>query len=45
MSSPGWPSEGVLAVSVARTYTLDQIKEAAELSQSRRSGGKLILVL
>ncbi|WP_438452845.1 NADP-dependent oxidoreductase [Streptomyces asiaticus] len=37
--------EGVLAVSVARTYTLDQIKEAAELSQSRRSGGKLILVL
>ncbi|MFE6027524.1 NADP-dependent oxidoreductase [Streptomyces niveus] len=37
--------EGVLAVSVARTYTLDQIEEAAELSQSRRPGGKLMLVL
>ncbi|MEV8287718.1 NADP-dependent oxidoreductase [Streptomyces niveus] len=37
--------EGVLAVSVARTYTLDQIQEAAELSQSRRPGGKLMLVL
>ncbi|PRX96666.1 NADP-dependent oxidoreductase [Allonocardiopsis opalescens] len=37
--------EGVLAVSVARTYTLDQIREAAKLSQSRRPGGKLLLVL
>ncbi|GAB2781256.1 NADP-dependent oxidoreductase [Amycolatopsis magusensis] len=37
--------EGVLAVSVARTYTLDQIHEAAKLSQSRRPGGKLTLVL
>lgn len=37
--------EGVLAVSVARTYTLDQIQEAATLSQSRRPGGKLMLVL
>ncbi|MEV8332275.1 NADP-dependent oxidoreductase [Streptomyces niveus] len=37
--------QGVLAVSVARTYTLDQIQEAAELSQSRRPGGKLMLVL
>ncbi|MGC7101815.1 NADP-dependent oxidoreductase [Amycolatopsis lurida] len=37
--------EGVLAVSVARSYTLDQIHEAAKLSQSRRPGGKLVLVL
>ncbi|MEQ4723882.1 NADP-dependent oxidoreductase [Nonomuraea sp. B19D2] len=37
--------EGILVVPVARTYTLDQIQEAAELSQSRRPGGKLILVL
>jgi NADPH:quinone reductase-like Zn-dependent oxidoreductase len=37
-------SEGVLAVSIARTYTLDQIHEAAKLSQSRRPGGKLTLV-
>ncbi|WP_432827166.1 NADP-dependent oxidoreductase [Dactylosporangium sp. CA-092794] len=37
--------EGVLVVPVARTYTLDQIHEAAELSQSRRPGGKLMLVL
>ncbi|MFD6989941.1 zinc-binding dehydrogenase [Streptomyces sp. NPDC059943] len=37
--------EGVLAVSVARTYTLDEIQEAAKLSQSRRPGGKLMLVL
>ncbi|GAA2068702.1 NADP-dependent oxidoreductase [Streptomyces albiaxialis] len=37
--------EGVLAVSVARTYPLDQIQEAARLSQSRRPGGKLMLVL
>ncbi|MFD7291487.1 NADP-dependent oxidoreductase [Streptomyces sp. NPDC059863] len=37
--------EGVLVVSVARTYTLDQIQEAAKLSQSRRPGGKLMLVL
>jgi NADPH:quinone reductase-like Zn-dependent oxidoreductase len=36
--------EGVLVVSVARTYTLDQIQEAAELSRSRRPGGKLVLV-
>jgi hypothetical protein len=38
-------SEGILVVPVARTYTLDQIQQAAELSQSRRPGGKLILVL
>ncbi|MFG2597837.1 zinc-binding dehydrogenase [Streptomyces sp. NPDC048462] len=37
--------EGILAVPVARTYTLDQIQEAAKLSQSRRPGGKLMLVL
>ncbi|WP_413105546.1 NADP-dependent oxidoreductase [Streptomyces sp. Inha503] len=37
--------EGVLVTSVARTYTLDQIQEAAELSLSRRPGGKLVLVL
>ncbi|WP_405060153.1 NADP-dependent oxidoreductase [Kribbella sp. NBC_01505] len=37
--------EGILAVAVARTYTLDQIQEAAELSQSRLPGGKLMLVL
>ncbi|MGW6239538.1 NADP-dependent oxidoreductase [Streptomyces sp. NPDC055094] len=37
--------EGILVVPVARTYTLDQIQEAAERSQSRRPGGKLMLVL
>ena len=37
--------EGVLAASVARTYALDQIQEAAKLSRSRRPGGKLMLVL
>ncbi|WP_414942510.1 NADP-dependent oxidoreductase [Amycolatopsis sp. cmx-11-51] len=37
--------EGILVVPVARTYTLDQIREAAKLSQSRRPGGKLMLVL
>ncbi|MFB6772388.1 hypothetical protein [Streptomyces sp. NPDC056337] len=37
--------ESVLAIPVARTDTLDQIREAAKLSQSRRPGGKLILVL
>ncbi|MFG2577760.1 NADP-dependent oxidoreductase [Streptomyces malaysiensis] len=36
--------EGVLVVSVTRAYALDQIQEAAELSRSRRPGGKLILV-
>ncbi|GAA4545339.1 NADP-dependent oxidoreductase [Amycolatopsis samaneae] len=36
-------AEGVLTVSVARTFTLDQIHEAAELSRSRRPGGKLTL--
>ncbi|MER7875804.1 NADP-dependent oxidoreductase [Streptomyces solisilvae] len=36
--------EGVLVVSVARAYALDQFQEAAELSRSRRPGGKLILV-
>ncbi|MCQ8830553.1 NADP-dependent oxidoreductase [Streptomyces malaysiensis] len=36
--------EGVLVVSVARAYALDHIQEAAELSRSRRPGGKLILV-
>ena len=37
--------EGVLVIPVARTYTLDQIQEAAQLSQSRRPGGKLMLLL
>ncbi|MYV99598.1 NADP-dependent oxidoreductase, partial [Streptomyces sp. SID3343] len=37
--------EGVLVVPVARTYTLDRIEEAAELSRSGRPGGKLMLVL
>lgn len=37
--------EGVLVVSVARTYPLDQLQKAAKLSQSRRPGGKLVLVL
>ncbi|MBT2896253.1 NADP-dependent oxidoreductase [Streptomyces sp. McG3] len=37
--------KGILVVPVARTYTLDQVQEAAELSQSRRPGGKLMLVL
>ncbi|GAA5100123.1 NADP-dependent oxidoreductase [Nocardia iowensis] len=37
--------EGILVVPVARTYTLDQIQKAAELSQSRHPGGKLMLVL
>ncbi|MEV0307902.1 NADP-dependent oxidoreductase [Nonomuraea fuscirosea] len=37
--------EGVLVVSIARTYPLDQIQEAAQLSRSRRPGGKLMLVL
>lgn len=37
--------EGILVVPVARTYTLDRIQEVAELSQSRRPGGKLMLVL
>ncbi|AQA06335.1 alanine dehydrogenase [Mycobacterium sp. MS1601] len=36
--------EGILVVPVARTYTLDQVQEAAERSRSRSSGGKLILV-
>ncbi|GAA4242262.1 hypothetical protein GCM10022254_74690 [Actinomadura meridiana] len=37
--------EGILVVTVARTYALDQIQKAAELSKSRRPGGKLMLVL
>ncbi|MFI9407884.1 zinc-binding dehydrogenase [Nocardia sp. NPDC052316] len=37
--------EGILVVPVARTYTLDQIQKAAELSRSRHPGGKLMLVL
>ncbi|MEU6124792.1 zinc-binding dehydrogenase [Streptomyces sp. NPDC047123] len=41
----GLAGEGVLAVPVARTYTLDRIQEAAELSRSRRPGGRLVLVL
>jgi NADPH:quinone reductase-like Zn-dependent oxidoreductase len=36
--------EGVLTVSVGRTYALDQVHEAAELSRSRRPGGKLLLL-
>lgn len=41
----GLAGEGVMVVPVARTYTLGQIQEAAELSRSRHPGGKLILVL
>ncbi|MDX2916896.1 zinc-binding dehydrogenase [Streptomyces sp. NE06-03C] len=41
----GLAGEGILVVPVARTYTLDQIQEAAKLSQSRRPGGKHMLVL
>ncbi|MFF8295405.1 NADP-dependent oxidoreductase [Streptomyces globisporus] len=41
----GLAGEGILVVPVARTYTLDQIQEAAKLSQSRRPGGKLVLVV
>ncbi|WP_237048493.1 zinc-binding dehydrogenase [Lentzea guizhouensis] len=37
-------AEGVLVVPVARTYPLDQVQEAAELSRSRRPGGKLVLL-
>jgi NADPH:quinone reductase-like Zn-dependent oxidoreductase len=37
--------DGVLAVPVARTCVLDQIRDAAALSRSRRPGGKLVLVL
>ncbi len=36
--------EGVLTVTVARTYPLEEIRQAAELSQSRQPGGKLVLV-
>ncbi|MFJ9622155.1 NADP-dependent oxidoreductase [Streptomyces sp. NPDC101181] len=36
-------AEGILFVPVARAYPLDQIQEAARLSQSRHPGGKLIL--
>ncbi|WP_224388083.1 NADP-dependent oxidoreductase [Pseudonocardia sp. ICBG1293] len=36
--------EGVLAVPVAGTYTFDRVQEAAALSLSRRTGGKLVLV-
>ncbi|KAA1034982.1 NADP-dependent oxidoreductase [Pseudonocardia sp. EV170527-09] len=36
--------EGVLAVPVAGTYTFDRVQEAASLSLSRRTGGKLVLV-
>jgi NADPH:quinone reductase-like Zn-dependent oxidoreductase len=35
--------KGILVVPLAHTYTFDQILEAAELSQSRRPGGKLVL--
>ncbi|GAA1284651.1 NADP-dependent oxidoreductase [Saccharothrix xinjiangensis] len=37
-------AEGVLAVTVAGAYAFDRVREAAELSRSRRSGGKLVLV-
>ncbi|WP_327138790.1 NADP-dependent oxidoreductase [Nocardia sp. NBC_01327] len=37
--------DGILVVPIARTYTLDQIQKAAKLSQSRRPGGKLVLVM
>ncbi|SOD61560.1 NADPH:quinone reductase [Streptomyces zhaozhouensis] len=36
--------EGVLLIPVAHAYPLDQVREAAELSRSRRPGGKLLLV-
>lgn len=34
---------GILVVPRARTYAFDRILEAAELSRSRRPGGKLVL--
>jgi NADPH:quinone reductase-like Zn-dependent oxidoreductase len=37
-------ADGVLSVSIARTFPLDGIQEAAALSRSGRPGGKLILV-
>lgn len=37
-------AEGILVVTIAATYPLDQIQEAATLSQSRRPGGKLLLI-
>lgn len=37
--------EGVLTVPVSQTFTLDQVRDAAQISQGRRSGGKLMLVL
>ncbi|OZV81823.1 alanine dehydrogenase [Micromonospora echinospora] len=36
--------DGVLSVSIARTFALEDIQEAAELSRSGRPGGKLILL-
>ncbi|WP_280456134.1 NADP-dependent oxidoreductase [Nocardia brasiliensis] len=36
--------DGILVVPIARTYTFDQIQDAAELSRSRRPGGKLVLI-
>jgi NADPH:quinone reductase-like Zn-dependent oxidoreductase len=35
---------GVLTVTIARTFPLDAIQEAAELSRSGRPGGKLVLL-
>ncbi|MEU1755990.1 NADP-dependent oxidoreductase [Micromonospora matsumotoense] len=35
---------GVLTVTIARTFTLDAIREAADLSCSGRPGGKLVLL-
>jgi NADPH:quinone reductase-like Zn-dependent oxidoreductase len=37
-------SAGILVVPIARAYRLDQVREAARLSQSRRPGGKLMLI-
>jgi len=38
-------SEGRFSVPVARTFPLDDWRTAAELSQSGRAGGKLVLQL
>ncbi|WP_431919213.1 NADP-dependent oxidoreductase [Micromonospora wenchangensis] len=35
---------GVLTVTIARTFTLDAVREAADLSCSGRPGGKLVLL-
>jgi NADPH:quinone reductase-like Zn-dependent oxidoreductase len=40
----GLAGSGVLTVTIARTFTLEAIQEAAGLSRSGRPGGKLILL-